>query len=441
MSPSVSPQSRWLHRYAVLTAVATLALVGIGGVVTSKGVGMAVPDWPTTYGYNMFFFPVSKWVGGIFYEHSHRLVASVVGLLVVGLTRWLGGQGVRLPLALIGLTEVTAGLVLLPVHLPRDLQGIGHFLAGIGGVVLLGAAVWARNEPAQRPLPLLGWVAFWAVQIQGLLGGLRVVLYKDQIGIFHATLAQLFFVLLCVITLFTSQWWRQITNPKSGIRNPNQTQNSKVEMPKTGRSKQFIGPTYLALVATLLILGQLVLGATMRHQHAGLAIPDFPLAYGRLWPAMDSASVAGYNQHRMEVSGVNPITATQIGLQMAHRFVALLILAGVAGCAWRTRRQAGAGSTMGKLALVWLGLILTQVLLGAATIWSDKAADIATVHVMIGALSLATGAILSLTLLRIGELEHAELAPACERNSASLNENELHALEPSLNGPKCVLPK
>src|SRR5947209_14998075 len=106
---SINP---WLHRFALLTALATLALIGVGGLVTSHGVGMAVPDWPTTYGYNMFFFPVSKWIGGIFYEHTHRLVATFVGLLVVALTRWLGGRPSRLPLALIGLSEIAAGLIL-----------------------------------------------------------------------------------------------------------------------------------------------------------------------------------------------------------------------------------------------------------------------------------------------------------------------------------------
>ena len=84
-----SPNNPWLHRFAVLTALATLALLGVGGLVTSHGVGMAVPDWPNTYGYNMFFFPPSKWVGGIFYEHSHRLVASGVGLLTTMLAVWL----------------------------------------------------------------------------------------------------------------------------------------------------------------------------------------------------------------------------------------------------------------------------------------------------------------------------------------------------------------
>ena len=66
----------WLNRFAWFTVAATLFLICSGGMVTSKGVGLAVPDWPTTFGYNMFLFPVSKWVGGIFFEHTHRLIAS-----------------------------------------------------------------------------------------------------------------------------------------------------------------------------------------------------------------------------------------------------------------------------------------------------------------------------------------------------------------------------
>src|SRR6266478_9483962 len=80
---------RWLHRFVVFTAIATLFLICSGGMVTSKGVGLAVPDWPTTFGYNMFLFPVSRWVGGIFFEHVHRLVASTVGILTIALTIWL----------------------------------------------------------------------------------------------------------------------------------------------------------------------------------------------------------------------------------------------------------------------------------------------------------------------------------------------------------------
>lgn len=65
VKPPDTTSSPWLNRFAVFTALATLALLGMGGLVTSHGVGMAVPDWPNTYGYNMFLFPVSQWVGGI----------------------------------------------------------------------------------------------------------------------------------------------------------------------------------------------------------------------------------------------------------------------------------------------------------------------------------------------------------------------------------------
>ena len=80
-----------VHRVALLTAFSTFLLIVVGGLVTSKGAGMSVPDWPTTYGYNMFLFPYSKWVGGIFWEHSHRLIASGVGfltLILAAVTFW-----------------------------------------------------------------------------------------------------------------------------------------------------------------------------------------------------------------------------------------------------------------------------------------------------------------------------------------------------------------
>jgi heme a synthase len=312
----------WLHRFAVLTAVATLVLIGIGGLVTSHEAGMSVPDWPTSYGYNMFLFPLSRWwhAGNIFYEHSHRLFASGVGLLTTILAVWLWFKEPR---------------------------------------------AWLRR---------LGVIAWVAVVLQGVLGGLRVVLFKDQIGIFHAALAQLFFVLVCAIALFTSQWWREGERRSAGRA-----------VPETGVLKL----RGLFLATTVLVLFQLVLGATMRHQHAGLAIPDFPLAYGKLWPATDPESVARYNERRMEVTAANPITAFQIELQMAHRLTAALILAAVAWCAWKVRN-----SVLERLALVWLGLVLVQAALGAFTLWSNKAADVATAHVLVGALSLAVGGIL-----------------------------------------------
>src|SRR6185503_2090562 len=78
-----APRSRALHRYAVLTACATLLLIVAGGLVTSTDSGLSVPDWPTTYGSSMGTFPLSKMVGGIRYEHTHRLIASAVGFLTL----------------------------------------------------------------------------------------------------------------------------------------------------------------------------------------------------------------------------------------------------------------------------------------------------------------------------------------------------------------------
>ena len=338
MNPS--PNNRWLHRFAVLTALATLALIGIGGLVTSHEAGMSVPDWPTSYGYNMFFFPLNKWwhAGNVFYEHSHRLFASGVGFLTIILMVWL----------------------------------------------------WMKDP--RKWMKWLGVAAFFAVVLQGVLGGLRVILFKDQIGIFHATLAQLFFVLTCAIALFTSKWWWRMTDTEDGTRLAAPERSEGGNTHTSNLHKIF-------LATTLLILFQLILGATMRHQHAGLSIRDFPLAYGKLWPATDAASVARYNQNRVEITNFNPITAFQIELQMVHRMVAVLILCAVAFCAWRAWRKSS--GPVVKLSVFWFVLILCQAGLGVATILSDKAADIATAHVLVGALSLATGAMLSIIAVRL----------------------------------------
>ena len=316
-----SKDNPWLNRFALFTAASTLFLIWLGGLVTSHGAGMAVPDWPTTYGYNMFFFPISRWVGGIFYEHSHRLVASGIGFLTVILTVWL----------------------------------------------------WLKEE--RRWLRHLGYVALFAVVLQGVLGGLRVTQMKDVIGVFHATLAQMFFALLCSIAMFTSRWWRVYSETTGNLHGAGAMRHAFV-------------------IVTGMIFAQLVIGATMRHQHAGLAIPDFPAAYGKLWPAMDADSVARYNQARGELTATNAITAFQIGVQMVHRFMALAILLSVAWLAGAARRSQP-GTALSRGAALWLCFILVQATLGVFTIWTNKAADVATAHVAIGALSLVTGVLLT----------------------------------------------
>ena len=368
---------RWLNRFAVFTAVATLGLIWMGGLVTSQGMGMAVPDWPTTYGYNMFFFPISQWVGGIFYEHAHRLLAAFIGLLTSILAGWLwvretGGRARWFGISVIGV------LVMMLGH-----RGSGQMTGGLDGVpmhfralavvmpILLSVSVWKAFQTGGA-LRWLGMTAFFAVIFQGILGGFRVANMQDALGIFHATLAQLFFALVGVIAVLTSRWCSQADFAawkRDGIG----------------------GVRWGFTVVAALIFVQLVVAAAMRHQHAGLAISDFPLAHGKVWPDTDATSVARYNQQRGEVRALNPITPGQVQLQMAHRILALLIVLGVAWMAGATLKRLGTRSPPGRLALFWLGLIFIQVALGAATIWTNKAADIATAHVAVGALCFVTG--------------------------------------------------
>lgn len=317
----------WFNRFAWLTCVATLFLICSGGMVTSKGVGLAVPDWPTTFGYNMFLFPVSKWVGGIFFEHTHRLIASTVGFMTIILAVWL--------------------------RLTEDRR-------------------WVRN---------LGYLALVAVILQGVLGGLRVTMLKDEIGIFHACLAQAFLGLLVVIALATTKFWQTISS-------------EDVDLAKLAPIKS------IAVFTTVLIYIQLALGATMRHQHRDLAILDFPTAYRQWIPDTSANAIATINAWR-DAHALSDVTAFQIWLQMAHRFLAAVITVAVIALCLRVWRDAWQITSLRRLSILWVALLLGQVTLGAWTIWSNKAADIATAHVATGATMLSLGVSICAILWRI----------------------------------------
>jgi cytochrome c oxidase assembly protein subunit 15 len=144
----------WLRRFIYLLALATLFLIFMGGQVKSHEAGLAVPDWPTTYGENMFTFHPSKWVGGIWHEHTHRLVASIIGFMTVVLVVWL------------------------QMKEPRK---------------------WVRS---------LGWFALGAVIAQGLLGGLTVyLLLPAWVSISHGILAQTFFLMVLLLAYAQSKEW------------------------------------------------------------------------------------------------------------------------------------------------------------------------------------------------------------------------------------------
>src|ERR1700737_5117609 len=146
--------TRLLHWFGLVSAVGVLVLISSGGLVTSHEAGMAVPDWPNSFGYNMFLFPISRWVGGVFFEHTHRLIASLVGLLTIGFC----------------------------------------------------IATWLIDD--RRWVKWLASVAVLAVVIQGVLGGLRVTEHNALLGLFHGWLAQSFLGLMAIFPLLSSPFWR-----------------------------------------------------------------------------------------------------------------------------------------------------------------------------------------------------------------------------------------
>src|SRR5213592_1277267 len=321
--------TRWLNRFAWLTCVVTLLLICSGGMVTSKNVGLAVPVWPTTFGYNMFLFPISKWVGGILFEHTHRLMGSLVGFLTIILAVW----------------------------------------------------VWQRED--RRWVRNLGLTALVGVILQGILGGLRVTMMKDQIGIFHACVAQAFLGLLVFIALVTTQFWRSFPN-------------------RLVDSQDFSRIKTLAVGITVAIYVQLALGATMRHQHRDLAILDFPTANGAWFPDTSPTALAKINAWR-DAHAFSDVTAFQIWLQMAHRFLAFIIAIAIITFCVRVWREPRSFAALERLSVLWLALVLCQIALGAWVIWSNKAADVATAHVALGAVMLSSGVSISAICWRIWE--------------------------------------
>ena len=141
----------------MLLVCATFPLIWVGGLVTTYGAGMAVPDWPSTYGYNLFLYPWQTWLSGpwdLFIEHGHRLLGALVGLITIGFV-W---------------------------------------------------SVWRAND--YRWLRIAAWVALGLVVLQGGLGGARVLLDKRQLAMIHGCIGPAFFAYAVALAVMTSNWWR-----------------------------------------------------------------------------------------------------------------------------------------------------------------------------------------------------------------------------------------
>lgn len=290
----------------------------MGGLVTSHQAGMSVPDWPNSYGYNMFLFPPKFWIGGIFYEHTHRLMATVVGFLSIAL---------------------------------------------VATSFLQKRVGWKHRWLA---LSVLGAVLF-----QGILGGLRVVLVKLDLAIVHACIAQAFFCLAAFAALSTSRWWN----------------DSQILQEKSNRGR---GLVLLGIATVLTIYFQLIVGATMRHFQAGLAIPDLPLAYGKLLPPVSADQLDAVNHLRATHWNLDPVTLGQIWLHFGHRIGAILVTIMVLALAALVFRRYRTQPKLLTLAMLLIGLLVVQLTLGVLTVLLRKPADVASAHVAVGALVLVT---------------------------------------------------
>ena len=295
-----------LHRFATFVAGCTVLLVLAGSLVTSTGSGLSVPDWPTSYGWNMFTFPPSKWVGGILYEHSHRLIASTVGFLTIVLAAW----------------------------------------------------IWLADS--RRWLRWFGIAALVSVVAQGILGGITVLFFLPAaVSTAHAGLAEVFFCMTVAIALFTSPGWI------AGYT------DIGADDPTLRRA---------ATTATLFIYSQILIGATMRHTGAGLAIPDFPWMFGHLVPDHWNSAIA---------------------LHFAHRVGALIVAGTVIGTSIYVWMRHQDRPELARPATRIIFLVVIQVTLGALTVISRRDVLVNSLHVVVGALVLTTSLVLTLRSWRI----------------------------------------
>lgn len=355
-----------MHRFAVGLAFWIVLLIFFGGHVKTTNSGLSVPDWPNTYGHFMFSFPWESMVGGIFWEHTHRMIASVAGILTFILTVWT-------------------------------------FLAD--------KRTWVRK------------LALWAsvaVLAQGALGGLTVLfLLLAPLSSAHGTLAQLYFCLVVALAVVTSPRWADNPDP---VR----------EQPAHRLPLQ-----RLALLTTAFIVVQLIFGAVMRHTESGLAIPDFPLMFGSWLPPLTAEKLQFANKELWRLGllwgkGITEITAGNIIIHMLHRVWAFVVAAMVLWTWLRARKMFGKVPALRLPAHLLAGLVLVQLALGILTILTQKQYTITTLHVVNGALTLATSLVLTMRARKF-------LAPA---HTGAITTDSAHAVNTSGHTPdKPPVPK
>ena len=308
-STDINQSNTLLRIYSKLLVCFTLFLIFIGALVTSHDAGLSVPDWPQTYGQNMFMFPYSKWIGGIFYEHGHRLFASIVGLLTV-----------------------------------------------------IQAALLFKFEK-RKFVRILGYISIGTVISQGLLGGITVLLQlSDIVSSLHAFLAQTFLLILTTIAFTQSKEFNKRSESQSALI--------------FNRSLWAVGSIYI----------QLLLGAFMRHNAAGIAVPDFPTMGGYYLPMPTQAMLASVNQLRANI-GLPAATMGMLIMHLLHRVWAIIVVSDIIAVVVFIFKKSSS-SRVRKNGSLLLFLLVLQITLGIVTVLSVRDPIFASIHVVVGAVFL-----------------------------------------------------
>ena len=297
-----------VRRLSKIIVFLTLSLIFVGALIKSHEVGLSVPDWPTSYGKQMFSFPFSEMVGGIFYEHGHRLFATIVGFFTL------------LQFIVLSFTD--------------------HPL-------------WVKK---------MSFVALVLVITQGLLGGMTVIFFlPPQISIVHGVLAQIFFVSIIFIAY-------SLSDSRS-----NKKKQSYPLFIKRG-----------ALIITLLVFVQLVLGALVRHTSSGLAIPDFPKMGGMWIPTFSDNMVNNINVELFD-KNLDMVSKWQVVIHFLHRLGAFIITLALTFIIYKFRNMLEKNTIESKILILLSVLLLIQIILGATTVITEKLPFVASFHVVTGA--------------------------------------------------------
>jgi cytochrome c oxidase assembly protein subunit 15 len=322
-----------LALFSKLVCVTTLGLIFAGGVVTSKNVGLAVPDWPTSYGYHMWGLPFSMWKGGVLYEHFHRVFASATGLLV------------------------------------------------------LVIAVWLHVSEKRKAVRWLGIACLVAVLTQGILGGITVRLTLPLVvSVAHAVLAQIF---LCLTIVLAYSLSREHFNRVNVGAAPDAS--------FLRRSIFLVLVILLQLVVAAYMRHDMKhQGGVAIPDFPTVTEKWFPRFDDEALGWVNSWRSTAVWEHNATFEIAQPVRSSQMAVHFAHRILAFVLVALCLAFSVAAYRHYRGDSDVLESFYILDALIGIQVILGIFVVWSNKGELVTTLHVMIGAASLGAAVLLAL---------------------------------------------